>query len=546
MSLIHKFRNSFILACIVSLSFALIPVAPALADVPTGGQMTLTTTNNLTGITTNPTGSVYNIATDLTTKDQLTSLMVEVTDTDGDLKPDNVPVYEDGDLNSIGNLEFQQGSSWLFVPDPGENISFVFGSHSLTTTTFQYYNFNPTPLTLTFNYTVVKVDQTITFGPISDATYKSPITLSATASSGLPITYTVLSGGTGTASIVGNVLTPNSVGTVTVEATQAGNGIYLAATPVDQVLNIIPGTPTINLASVTNVTYDGTPKAVTVTMTHGTGAIVVTYNGSGTPPTAIGTYTVVASNAGDSNHNPSTASGVLNILSVNSSFITDSIKVITPLTLSNNTPAIGETVTASVTVKNISTSSITLQYLGIVNYFNSPSDYARNYGGGPVTLAAGESRTLTYSRILPDLGNFKAWVSLEYNNQWLTASNAANQPAVVSYVTHVPKMQIVGYVDLSTANPTVGQAVTATASVRNLEPNAISLDYIGIVNQWNPPSQYYQNYGGEAMVINPGEAKLLQYTTTMVTPGNYRTWIAYAAGNYWFSIDNSFKGYTVK
>ena len=72
--------------------------------------------------------------------------------------------------------------------------------------------------------------QTITFPNPGTQTYGvSPITLTATASSGLTVSYTVTSG---PASVSGNVLTITGAGSVTVEATQAGNSQYSAATPV--------------------------------------------------------------------------------------------------------------------------------------------------------------------------------------------------------------------------------------------------------------------------------------------------------------------------
>ena len=312
MSLIYKLRNSFIFTCLVLLSFALIPVVPVLADAPVGGQLTLTTTNNQSGITTNPVESVYTITPDLYANDQLTSLMVVVTDSDGDLKPDNVPVYEDGDLSSIGNLKYQGSFNWLLVPDPGKNISFALGSHSLVTTTFQYYDNNPTPLILTINYNVVQAPQTITFGPLSDASYKSPITLNATASSGLPVSYTVAPSNAGTfTGVAGNIFTPNTVSTVTITANQVGNSIFSAATPVPQALNIGKSTPTSNLPSVTNVTYDGTPKPISSPFIHPGTVVTVTYNGSASAPTAIGSYNVIATSASDTYHNAAIATGTL-------------------------------------------------------------------------------------------------------------------------------------------------------------------------------------------------------------------------------------------
>ena len=60
--------------------------------------------------------------------------------------------------------------------------------------------------------------QTITFTELSDVTGNVEVTLSASASSGLPITYSVV----GPAEITGSTLAVNGVGAITVTASQAG------------------------------------------------------------------------------------------------------------------------------------------------------------------------------------------------------------------------------------------------------------------------------------------------------------------------------------
>lgn len=75
--------------------------------------------------------------------------------------------------------------------------------------------------------------QTITFGPLSNKVLSSPpFTVSATASSGLPVSFASLTQSVCTVS--GNTVTLVAVGTCTIQATQAGNATYAAATPVDQ------------------------------------------------------------------------------------------------------------------------------------------------------------------------------------------------------------------------------------------------------------------------------------------------------------------------
>jgi len=71
----------------------------------------------------------------------------------------------------------------------------------------------------------------ITFPALPNVTYGAPpIALTATASSGLAMTYSV----TGPATVSGSTLTITGAGTVTVTASQAGNKGYVAATPVSQ------------------------------------------------------------------------------------------------------------------------------------------------------------------------------------------------------------------------------------------------------------------------------------------------------------------------
>ena len=97
-----------------------------------------------------------------------------------------------------------------------------------------------TPVTLTIE--VSPAAQTITFtGLPATATFGAagPYTLNATASSGLPVSYTV----TGPATINGSTLTITGAGTVAVTASQAGNATYSAATPVSLTIACQPCQP---------------------------------------------------------------------------------------------------------------------------------------------------------------------------------------------------------------------------------------------------------------------------------------------------------------
>ena len=90
----------------------------------------------------------------------------------------------------------------------------------------------------TLQVTVSAMDQTISFGTLADVPFSAtPVTLTATASSGLPVNFSVVSG---PATLAGNSLTLTGTGSVTVRASQAGNASFNAAADVDRGFNVLP------------------------------------------------------------------------------------------------------------------------------------------------------------------------------------------------------------------------------------------------------------------------------------------------------------------
>src|SRR5262249_24967882 len=91
-------------------------------------------------------------------------------------------------------------------------------------------NYNPAP-SITQSFNVTKVNQSITFGALSNKRLaQSPVAVSATASSGLAVTFTTATPGVCTATGKnGATIKLVATGTCTVQAAQAGNATYNAA-----------------------------------------------------------------------------------------------------------------------------------------------------------------------------------------------------------------------------------------------------------------------------------------------------------------------------
>ena len=80
--------------------------------------------------------------------------------------------------------------------------------------------------------------QTITFNPLTDKMYGDVgFGLTASASSGLPVTFGVFSG---PATLTGSTLSITGAGNVTIRASQAGNDAYLPAQSVDRTFTVNP------------------------------------------------------------------------------------------------------------------------------------------------------------------------------------------------------------------------------------------------------------------------------------------------------------------
>jgi sugar lactone lactonase YvrE len=167
-------------------------------------------------------------------------------------------------------------------------------------------NYLPAP-TVTQTVAATLAIQRITFPTVPTPTYGAgPITLNATANSGLAISYGVTSG---PASVNGDALTISGAGSVTVQASQSGDADYLVARPVWQTFTVNQATQTITFpqSAPAQAQYNSS-FTVAATATSGD---PVSFSSSGvctnvgstfTMTNSAGTCTVTASQSGDTNY----------------------------------------------------------------------------------------------------------------------------------------------------------------------------------------------------------------------------------------------------
>ncbi|MGD1031461.1 MAG: immunoglobulin domain-containing protein [Opitutaceae bacterium] len=266
------------------------------------------------------------------------------------------------------------------------NMVTIVGVGSTTITASQGGNSTYAAATsVTQTLTVNSASQTITFPAISAVTFgASPITLSATASSGLNVSYS--SSNTSVATVNGSTVTIVGAGSATITASQAGNSYYSAATSVAQTLTVNKAPQTITFSAISAVTFGAAPLTLSATATSGlavsftsSNSSVATVNGSTVTIVGAGSATITANQAGNSNY--SAATGVTQTLTVNSKSQTITFPAISAVTFGAAPLALGATASSGLAVS-----------------YTSSNTSVATIAGSTVTIVGAGTATITASQ----------------------------------------------------------------------------------------------------------------------------------------------------
>lgn len=213
-----------------------------------------------------------------------------------------------GTALSAAQLDATANTPGIFAYSPAAGVVLSGGTQSLSAT------FGPTDTvhyasgTATVLLTVNPAPQTVSFTQLpAAATYgTAPIALSATASSQLPVSFSVLSGPAYV--LNSNSLAITGAGTVVVAANQPGNSNYLAAPQITQSLAIKQDSQSIGFAAPGTLTYGTPPVGLVATASSGLPVAFsvasgpATISGSVFTVTGAGSVTIAANQAGNVNY----------------------------------------------------------------------------------------------------------------------------------------------------------------------------------------------------------------------------------------------------
>lgn len=268
-------------------------------------------------------------------------------------------------LNATASLNGQAVAGSL-IYTPGAGTVLDAGANQVLSADFTPAaagNFNSVAGT-TVLISVGGTSQTINFASPGDRTFGDPpFELSATATSGLPVSFSVV----GTCSVTGTTVTILQAGSCTITASQGGNANFQPADDVVRSIVIAKKNATVTLGSLFHG-YDGQAKSASAsTDATGESAFQFAYQRNGTAvaePTDAGSYGVVATLINANYQGSASGTLIINAVPVATAdgYSTDEdglLTVAAPAVMANDSDPDGGLLTASLVS---STSNGTLQF----------------------------------------------------------------------------------------------------------------------------------------------------------------------------------------
>jgi len=268
-----------------------------------------------------------------------------------------------------------------------------------TATTSVSSTVNQEPQTITLSAGTLAYASEVTFGV-------APLSLSATATSGLPVTFSLMSGA---AVLSSNTLTIGGAGAVVIAANQPGNGNYAAAPQITETIPVNKAQPIAAISSSVNPVLAQNGITLTATVTSGAGIPTGTVTfldgtaplGTGTVSGGVATFTTSTLAAGS--HSIAAAyGGDANFLATTSTPLTQLVEDF-GFTISSQTVTVlpGGSAVFTFTVSPIDgttfPAAITLTASGLpagATYTFSPKGLTAGEGATTVTLTVDVPQTL--------------------------------------------------------------------------------------------------------------------------------------------------------
>jgi hypothetical protein len=206
------------------------------------------------------------------------------------------------------------------------------------------------------------------------------------------------------------------------------------------------------------------------------------------------------------------------------------ITLTTPLTLSPSSPAPGQTTTATFTVRNASTSTISIPYF--LAGARTASGQNVDFPASPaVTLAAGQSFTYQATRTFAATGSYSAWPSyFQGGSVWVNLAS----PSSFSVQSAPPHLSVITPVALSPASPVAGETVVASFILKNDGGSSLTIQY-ALVGVRDPSGMNVDFPAASAVTLAAGTSYTYRGSRTF-SAGAHEQWPAVSVNGTWTEL----------
>ncbi|MGC2210438.1 MAG: Ig-like domain repeat protein [Candidatus Korobacteraceae bacterium] len=394
----------------------------------------------------------------------------------------------------------------------------------------------------------VNTGQTITFTQPTAGIYGTTVTLSATSTSGLTVSFTA----SGACSVTGSTLSYTGVGAgaCTVTAQQAGNNTYTAATPVSYNVTVNPATQTIGHWSNLSTTY-GTPLTFSASATSGGTVTYSVISGPGSisgttlTPTGVGSVVVGATVAATADY-AAVTTPVTKTMTVYQAPLVITASSPSAITFGAPVPTITPTYTSL--VNGDTPTSLTTQPTCKTAYTTSSAagSYSTYCYGAvdskySITYAAG---SFTVNKLIPTVSSWPTDSAITYgaalSTSTLTGGTASvagafawsSSPSPTTTIPRVGSSQSVTFTPTNTTDyATVTGTISANVNKANLavavSPTASAVPYDSALSasRLSGGTVYEPN----TSIVLPGTFAWTTSSTTLTTMGSNSEGVTFTA-----------------
>jgi hypothetical protein len=215
--------------------------------------------------------------------------------------------------------------------------------------------------------------------------------------------------------------------------------------------------------------------------------------------------------------------------------VSSTVRLTSPISLNPANPIGGQTVTATYTVKNFGGSAVNYENSILQCRYNSTGNCDSGYGGA-VSIAAGDSKTITNSFTVPRGGSYTLVPYFLNGGIWYRYGVESSLQNVKSFT--VPDIQLASAITTSPAQPIPGQPMTVSYTVANTGAQTVTLDNTVLQCRFEG-ANCDSAYTG-AIAIGPGAQRVISHTITPQSDGTYALTPYFSNNGVWYAYTTAY------